>query len=236
MHFIWNFLGAAAHWLYDHGQLRTANFLLEACRLTGGVDSWLLDFQGHIARQQGLTRKAIRKFEAGLELDPGNTRARQRLAYCFARIGEVEQATEQARRLLLSGAAPAGFAQALGEALLDGGIDHAKALEWFQLAAERDSEWEQPRLCVAHCLLNMGQTDDALSLYQELASTTREPWIVGAATMGVAKALHDLGRIEEGLTVARSLVQQAEELRLPARESEEARAVVGWLEDESPMA
>lgn len=236
MTFILDFLRGVAHWLYDHGQLRAAYFLLEACRLTGGVDSWLLDFQGHIARQRGRTRAAIRKFEGALELDPGNTRARQRLAICLARIASIEQATEHARRLLLSGGMTDILAYRLGEALIDARVDHAKALEWFQLAAERDREWETPRLCVAHCLLNMGRTDDALSLYQELASTTREPWIVGAATMGVAKALHDLGRIEEGLTVARSLVQQAEELRLPARESEEARAVVGWLEDESPMA
>lgn len=206
--------------------------LLALARFGGGSDSWLLDFEGLIAKEEGDYKKAIERFRSAVEADAGNTRAAGRLAVCLARDGRPDEAIEVANRLLLRGDLSSVLAYRLGEAFVENDQRHALALEWFHRAASLDPGWDLPSLCEAHCLLNLGQLDDACERYERLVESSEDPTVVLRARIGVAKALFDLGRASRALEMAKKINQDLEEQSVAPDERDDARDLLAWLEAE----
>lgn len=172
---------------------------------------------------------AVKKFHLALHLDPGNVRAARRLAVSLSRLGEVEEAMQVVRRLALTGHLTPVLAHRLGETLATKQGSYAAALELFRWARLQEPAWETPRLCEAHCLLNMGETSAALQVYEEVSDRASDPALVAEARIGIAKALEDCGQHREAVAVAEKLTSESRLGLLPREVTGRIQSLRDWL-------
>lgn len=218
--------------VYEGEHLPAASSLLSLGTRIGGPDSWALDFLGLIAQRRGDRAKAAHNYEAALQVDPRNTRALGRLAHSLLRLGERGRALAMAEQLRLLGDVQPGFALDFGRYLDEEG-DHETALPWYKIAAE--SGHPTSRMCLAHCLVDLGRPEEALPLYERLVAEGESggvhPSIALRSKLGIANVEFDLGNKEAALSTAQDALHEYEN-KCDEEDVQYAREVVEWLEDE----
>jgi thioredoxin-like negative regulator of GroEL len=180
--------------------------------------------------------RAIRKLRAALALDSTLASARQLLLICLVETNQAAAAAEEAGLLAALGKLSSMQAYDVGVALVESGASRREALPWFRRALELDPSSEAAQVGVANCLLNVSDPQSALAIYRALASSAHTPWVRVESKLGVAKALYDLGKAEEGRSAARAARDAVSDAPFSDADRAKAQALLDWFDAEDVAA
>ena len=117
--------------------------------------------------QAGNTREAIAAYKAALDKFPGFARAHKNLGILYVQSGEFENALSALLKTASLGTMDGSLLGLIGFVYLNTG-ETASALDAYRLALIFDPESRDWKLGKAQCLINIGESREAISILDEL--------------------------------------------------------------------